>query len=160
MSANRLSGWLCSPYLQLLCRLFLGTIFLYACLDKIVHPDRFAEIVFQYRILPRSLIHPVALILPWVEFICGVLLIAGWWVRSSSLLLSAMLAVFIAALAVNAARGWDVACGCFSATAADTHNPWVLILRDLLFLIPGLLLLFFPSPKIVFSIPFPRRIRR
>ncbi len=134
---------LASRPLQTLARLVLGGIFIYASLDKISQPLEFARIIENYRILPGFLITLPALVLPWVELLCGLLLIAGMWTRSAAWLLSLLLLAFILALAVNAVRGIDVSCGCFSTSAADTENAYVLIFRDLLILIPGLLIVFF-----------------
>ena len=144
---SSLRAMLSSAWLQALCRLVLGGIFIYASLDKIVHPGEFARIIANYAILPDHLVTLPALVLPWLELIAGLFLVAGIWRRSSALWLSLLLLVFILALGVNALRGIDVSCGCFSTSAADTENAWVLILRDLLILIPGLIIVFFGREK-------------
>ncbi|MCK4385442.1 MAG: DoxX family membrane protein [candidate division Zixibacteria bacterium] len=59
----------------LLFRLILGGIFIYASPDKITHPEQFAKIVYNYNILPHSLINIFAIIMPWMELICGFFLI-------------------------------------------------------------------------------------
>ncbi len=140
---SSLRGFLSSSWLQAACRLALGGIFLYASLDKIAHPRPFAEIIANYAILPEWLVTLPALILPWLELLAGLLLIAGVWRRSAAALLSLLLLAFILALGVNAVRGIDVSCGCFSTSAEITENAWGLILRDLLILLPGLLIVFF-----------------
>ncbi len=134
---------LSSAWLQALCRLVLGGIFIYASLDKIAHPREFARIIANYGILPDFLVTLPALVLPWLELIAGLFLVAGVWRRSSALWLSLLLLAFILALGVNAARGLDMSCGCFSTSAADTESAYVLIFRDLLILIPGLVIVFF-----------------
>jgi hypothetical protein len=48
------------------------------------------------------------------------------------------------ALGINAVRGVNVACGCFSTSAEDVHNAWVLVLRDLPMLLGALVMLLFP----------------
>ncbi len=52
--------------------------------------------------------------------------------------------MFITALAVNALRGVNVACGCFSASAEDVSNAWLLVLRDLPMFAAALVLLLAP----------------
>ncbi len=140
---NRLPGFLSSTPLQTLCRLVLGGIFIYAGLAKIAHPHEFAKIIANYAILPDFLVTLPALVLPWLELIAGIFLLIGFWARSSALLLSLLLLVFMAALGFNALRGINVSCGCFSTSASDTENAYVLVFRDLLILIPGLLIVFF-----------------
>ena len=134
---------LSSRPLQILARLILGGIFIYASLDKINHPLEFARIIKNYQILPDFLITLPALVLPWLELFSGLLLIAGIWTRSAAILLSLLLLTFIMALGINAFRGINLSCGCFSTAATDTENAYVLILRDLLILLPGLLIIFF-----------------
>ena len=144
---SSLRGILSSTWLQGLCRLALGGVFIYSSLDKIAHPDEFARIIANYAILPDILVTLPALVLPWLELTAGLLLVAGIWTRSAAGLLSLLLLVFILALGVNALRGIDVNCGCFSTSASDTENAWGLILRDLLILIPGLVIVFFGREK-------------
>jgi uncharacterized membrane protein YphA (DoxX/SURF4 family) len=139
--------FLSSAPLQALCRLALGGIFIYASLDKIAHPREFALIIANYAILPDWLVTLPALVLPWLELVAGLCLVAGLWTRSSALLLSLLLLLFMAALGFNALRGIDLSCGCFSTSAADKEKAWILVLRDLLILIPGLLLVFFHRGK-------------
>jgi uncharacterized membrane protein YphA (DoxX/SURF4 family) len=140
---SSLRGMLSSTWLQGLCRLVLGGIFIYSSLDKIAHPDEFARIIANYAILPDLLVTLPALVLPWLELFAGLLLVAGIWTRSAAALLSLLLLAFILALGVNALRGIDVSCGCFSTSAEIKENAWGLILRDLLILIPGLVIVFF-----------------
>jgi uncharacterized membrane protein YphA (DoxX/SURF4 family) len=144
---NELKRILSSWPLQLLARLALGGIFIYASLDKIAHPLEFAKIIANYRILPDFLVTLPALVLPWLELFAGFCLVAGFWVRSSTLLLALLLLAFIAALGFNAARGIQISCGCFSTSAADAENVYALIFRDLLILVPGLLIIAFHREK-------------
>ena len=48
-------------------RLVLGFLFLYASLDKILLPSKFAEVIYNYRILPVELLNICAIIVPWLE---------------------------------------------------------------------------------------------
>jgi uncharacterized membrane protein YphA (DoxX/SURF4 family) len=146
-SPGSLRSLLSSAWLQTLCRLVLGAIFIYASLDKIAHPAAFAGIIANYAIVPDFLVTLPALALPWLELIAGLCLVAGAWTRSSALWLSLLLLLFILALGVNALRGINMSCGCFSTSATDTENAYVLILRDLLILVPGILILLFGREK-------------
>jgi uncharacterized membrane protein YphA (DoxX/SURF4 family) len=146
-SKGKLKGILSSPPLQVLCRLALGGIFIYASLDKIAHPMEFARIIANYAILPDFLVTLPALVLPWLELLAGLFLVAGLWTRSSALLLSLLLLAFMAALGFNALRGVSLSCGCFSTSAAERESASVLVLRDLLILAPGLLIVFFGREK-------------
>jgi uncharacterized membrane protein YphA (DoxX/SURF4 family) len=122
------------PWLGVLTRLVVGGIFVYASLDKIAHPDAFARIVFNYHMVPASLINLVALILPMVELLAGALLILGVWPRSAGLVLLTLTAVFIVALSVNWMRGVNLECGCFTVSSKAKGAIGSLILRDVLLL--------------------------
>ena len=55
--------------LPLLVRLFVGGVFIYASIDKIMHPHGFAELVNNYHILPPYLVNLMAIFLPWLEMV-------------------------------------------------------------------------------------------
>jgi hypothetical protein len=97
-------------------RLFLGFAFLYASVDKIHHPAAFAEIIYNYRILPECLIPWVAIILPWVELLLGCFLILRIWLPGGSFLSTLLLLIFLGSVAFNMIRGLDIQCGCFSTS--------------------------------------------
>lgn len=144
---NRIAAFLGHYSVQFLCRIILGGLFIYASLDKIARPHDFARIIYDYRLVPDFAVYWIALILPWFEMICGLLLVSGFMVRTTTILLGLLLVVFISALSFNALRGLDISCGCF--TVSDTGQGSLLwyILRDLLFLIPVLILIFFHQEK-------------
>lgn len=137
--ASRLSGWL-----LLVARLFLGGVFLYASMDKILHPRDFAHAIYNYQILPDVLINLSALVLPWLELLLGLCLVTKMWLPGAVLWSNGLLWAFFLALLFNQYRGLDVHCGCFS-TRSDAATPpptaWYL-LRDLIFLLAGGYLMF------------------
>jgi uncharacterized membrane protein YphA (DoxX/SURF4 family) len=133
--------------LQVLARLVLGGIFIYASLDKIAQPLQFARIIENYKILPLSLVTLPALILPWLELFAGICLVSGICVRSAAMLLTFLLFLFILALGFNAFRGINMSCGCFSTSIGDSENIYILIARDLFIMIPGWLIIFFDRDK-------------
>ena len=67
--------------LFLLVRLALGVVFVAASIAKIANPSAFAELVADYQILPKILVNPVAVFLPWMELLIGFLLITGLWLQ-------------------------------------------------------------------------------
>jgi uncharacterized membrane protein YphA (DoxX/SURF4 family) len=118
----------------LLLRLVLGVVFIYAAADKILRPAEFARAVANYQILPSILINPAALLLPWVEAVCGLALLSGRLIRGSAAIISTMLIIFIAALAAALWRGLDISCGCFSLKPEQASDLYMAIARDLLLL--------------------------
>jgi uncharacterized membrane protein YphA (DoxX/SURF4 family) len=122
----------------------LGGIFVYASSSKLVDPRPFVTIIWNYRLLPPGAVNAVAIFLPWLELLVGIGLIVGWKRHAAAAWATALLVVFTVALLVNAVRGLDVACGCFSTSSEDTSNAWLLALRDLPMLAAAAWLWLFP----------------
>ncbi|WP_027722796.1 MauE/DoxX family redox-associated membrane protein [Maridesulfovibrio zosterae] len=120
-------------------RIILGLVFIFASIDKIIDPVAFAGIIKNYQILPQMMIGPVAMLLPWLEFVCGAMLVCNVLTDISASILIIMLLVFIAALLSTIYRGIDVACGCFSTDAAQISNMAETIGRDVVLLIAAAL---------------------
>ncbi len=131
----------------LISRLILGALFVFASIDKIIHPLAFAQVIHYYRLTPPDLINLLALIFPWMELVAGLLLIAGYRVKSSSLVINILLVFFIVVLAITALRGINVACGCFSTSTAVKSNLVVRIIEDIGMLLLGLHILLFYKRK-------------
>jgi uncharacterized membrane protein YphA (DoxX/SURF4 family) len=122
-------------------RAALGLIFIWASIDKILHPSAFGEIIYAYQILPDPLISATAIALPWIELVLGTLLVLGFWLPGAIVLTNLLLVTFLAALIYNMIRGLDVDCGCFSTGGRGGGAMWSYLLRDLLFLVVSGLLL-------------------
>lgn len=130
MNRNDLAAWLALP-----ARWYLGGLFVLASLHKIAVPHDFAIDVATYGILPLALVNPVAIVLPWVELVAGLMLLLGARVRAAALLVAAMVAVFLAALVIALARGLDMSCGCFASQGAESDPiSWLTVVRDLAWL--------------------------
>ncbi|MEJ2658259.1 MAG: MauE/DoxX family redox-associated membrane protein [Desulfobacterales bacterium] len=130
MTINRKS---ISRFIYLGARLILGAVFIYASYDKLFHPKAFADILYNYQILPDSLINITALILPWLELLIGVFLIIGFWMPGTVIWCNLLLVAYIGALSFNLARGLDIQCGCFS-TAGRSSISIGTVLWDFVFL--------------------------
>jgi len=123
-------------------RLFLGGVFIYASFDKLLHPAAFSEAVYNYQILPDVFINLTAIILPWLELIMGIMLVIGVWMPGVVVMSNFLLTAFMWSLIFNMARGLDIYCGCFSASATQSSIDIWIVLRDASFLILSLYLLF------------------
>lgn len=130
------------PWITVRAQIALGAVFIVAALPKIADPPGFAKAIWNYQLFPAWSVHPTALVLPWLELLCGLALCLGLWTRAAAAWLGALLLAFLVALSINLARRHPVDCGCFStqATARSVDERvadmrWA-ILRDL-----GLLLL-------------------
>jgi len=114
-----LLAWRGHAALALLARLYLGFVFIYACLHKIADPAAFALDVATYQLLPLWAINIFALVMPWLELLAGGMLVLGLRTRAAALLVAGMMVAFMLALAWALARGLDMSCGCFAASGGD-----------------------------------------
>jgi len=114
-------------------------MFIYASVDKILHPASFTEAVYNYKILPDALINLTAIILPWLELLQGIFLILGIRLPGAALLCNLLLVTFFVALVFNLARGLDIHCGCFTTSQEATLNLCMCLymIRDGIFLLLG-----------------------
>jgi putative oxidoreductase len=104
--------------LNLALRLLLGGLFVFSGLTKIIEPAAFATDVGNYRLLPHATIHLLAITLPWVELLAGLMLALGIWTRASAMVISVLMIVFTIAVSQALARGLDIKCGCFGTATA------------------------------------------
>ena len=119
-----------SEYLSFLLRYYLGFLFITVGVSKISHPSGFAETLASYQIIPYWSVNFVAIALPWIELVCGVLLIIGLRTRAVTIIISILLITFATGILINLMRGSPIYCGCFSN--AEDRISWWDIPRDLL----------------------------
>ncbi len=115
-------------------RFLIGAVFIWSGIIKIIDPLLFAQDVANYRIFPQSLSFLIALILPWIEVSCGLLLVLGIWSRAAALMISGLLGAFLILLVITLFRGIDVTCGCFGALSHTVDYRLLLLDSGLLFL--------------------------
>jgi putative oxidoreductase len=129
---NRWLDWRGHRWLGLLARLYLGAIFLVACIHKILHPESFAIDVATYQFLPQSTVNSFSLSVAWIELAVGLMLVLGIRARAASLLVSCLMLCFMIALGWAIGKGLDMSCGCFASQSAKEQDPisWRTLLRD------------------------------
>lgn len=120
-----------NPITELLLRVAVGGLFIYAGAIKLADPAAFAVDIRHYRILPHLPVVALAVYLPWLEILAGVCVVSGKQFRGALLLLGAMMVAFTGALISAWVRGLDISCGCFGIANATANYPgW--LMRDAL----------------------------
>lgn len=134
-------------YIALAARLYLAWVFISACLHKIAMPEAFAIDIATYQFLPQVFINPLAIILPYVEFGTGVLLITGTKARAAALMVCGMMVMFMIALSHALVHDLSISCGCFASNAAAGSDPisWLTMLRDSAWLLLALYVVIFDT---------------
>ena len=134
---------LTSEYLALAFRLYIGAIFIYASMNKINYAAEFSETIASYQLVPFWAVNLLAVMMPWAELICGILLITGIKSKSATAVLGIMLTIFSAAIFFSLLRNIPIGCGCFSSV--EEPMSWTTLLRDVVWLAMSVHIYFFDS---------------
>jgi uncharacterized membrane protein YphA (DoxX/SURF4 family) len=111
-------------------RVCVGLVFILAAAQKTRHWRIFSGVVANYRLLPDALVAPMAMLLPPVEMLIGVLLLSGQARPSGALSAIVMLGLFAVAMAINLRRGRSqIDCGCGHAILKQNLR-WLLVGRN------------------------------
>lgn len=92
-------------------RCIIGGLFAYSGVIKLMDVERFTVIIAGFGLLPRELLHPVAILLPLTELFSGLGLIFA--IRGCLTVVALMLVLFMAVLGWGIHLGLDIDCGCF-----------------------------------------------
>ncbi len=106
-------------YLYHGCRWGLGLLFCYAGITKLLAPKIFSTVIEAYGLLPDFLVFPTAVILPMLELLGGLALLAD--VKGSLGLILVMATLFVGILSYGLWLGLDIDCGCFGSEGLEIH---------------------------------------
>ncbi|MBI5583135.1 MAG: DoxX family membrane protein [Deltaproteobacteria bacterium] len=129
------------PLLALAFRLYLGGLFIYASLNKINYTAEFAETIASYQLVPYWGVNLMAVILPWIELISGILLVIGIRTRTVAAVVGFLLLLFTFGIVYNLILGSEISCGCFESLE-DPISLWT-VFRDLLWFAMAVHVFFF-----------------
>lgn len=134
-----------NEYLLLVFRIIIACVFILASIQKIMYPASFANSIINYRLVPDLLINILAVILPWLELICGILLLIGHQVKETILIINILLVSFLILIFIALLRGLDISCGCFGANSEMVGIRK--IIENSILLLGGILLQIYNSKK-------------
>ncbi len=101
-----------------LARWVIAAVFLYAGLRKIGDPALLAGQIRNYHLAPWWLVHPMAIVLPWLEICAAGLAATGIWIVESIGILTALSLVFLGAIGWALYWELEIQCGCFGKDGA------------------------------------------
>lgn len=128
--------------IYLILRWLVAIIFIFAGITKALNPETFARDIDNYRMLPYLLATIMAIILPWLEILCGIFLITRKWEKGAAVTLFVLTSMFLIAMSTAIVRGLDITCGCFAMTAEGTKVGYSRLFQDLILFVIILLLNF------------------
>jgi uncharacterized membrane protein YphA (DoxX/SURF4 family) len=143
-------------------RLGLAAVFLVSGVLKAIDPDATYVAVRAYDLLPKLGVALVAGVLPWLEIVIGLLLLAGIATRAVAVVSAVLLLGLMAGVAQARARGLSIDCGCFGGGGAvdpEQTTYGLELLRDAGFLLMAGWLVVRPRTRAVLSLPSRRRER-
>ena len=124
--------------LSLLARFFVGAIYAYAGIIKLIEPlENFRGNVAEYTIIPYAMVQPIALILPWIECVFGFFLLSGYLTRLSGLILSFISLGFFSLIGLSFLLHGTLpaSCGCFGQGGIHLSTSQVIFLDAFNFLL-------------------------
>ncbi|MDP3980864.1 MAG: MauE/DoxX family redox-associated membrane protein [Chlamydiota bacterium] len=131
-------------YVWFIARIAVGVMMAYPGFSKLMEPvENFVAIINNYGVVPHVLILPIAYVLPWIEWICGCLLIFGYMTHRMAIALAVLCFGFVMLIASALVTGVspDIDCGCFGESGGH-FNLWQVLIFDSVYLLI-LLRLFF-----------------
>jgi putative oxidoreductase len=121
-------------WVAIILRWGIAGLFIYAGFSKILDPTSFVKAIDNYQILPYFWVTIAAIILPWIEVLCGVFLIFSKFRLGAAFILFGLSVIFFIAIASAVIRGLDISCGCFSSSGEATKLGLTRLFQEFLFL--------------------------
>ena len=135
-------------------RIFIGCMFVFSGYFKAVDLESFESLIRMYDIVPDFLAVYPAIVIPYIELITGLLLIAGYKIRAVSFILFCFMGMFSIFISINIWRGNNFDCGCFELSrlgiGISEDLSIKLVIRDVIFML--IFYVFFMAKKNYFSL--------
>jgi uncharacterized membrane protein YphA (DoxX/SURF4 family) len=116
------------PAIADLADMALAAIFAASGAMKLADLDLFESALANYRLVPRMIEKPIAILMPILECACAAAVLLPVTRRAGALGILALLAIFTGAIAINLARGRvNIDCGCFGPALRQELSAWMLL---------------------------------
>jgi uncharacterized membrane protein YphA (DoxX/SURF4 family) len=116
------------PAIADLAGMALAAIFAASGAMKLADLDLFESALANYRLVPRMVEKPIAILMPILECACAAAVLLPVTRRAGAVGILALLGVFTGAIAINLARGrTDIDCGCFGPALRQELSAWMLL---------------------------------
>ncbi|RFB32614.1 MauE/DoxX family redox-associated membrane protein [Priestia megaterium] len=125
-----------------LCLICISIFMMYSGINKIVNIYQFINTLDYYKHIPSSLHFIIGYSIPIIEILIGLLI---WFKNLRNIIVLfyiLIIVLFIIILVIHYGSYMPEGCGCFGAGRGETIN-YILIGRDFLLTIPGILFILF-----------------
>ena len=150
------SGCICHKYFSnnmymKIIRIIFGLFFILSGIVKLIDLQSFRDSVVLFDILPQYLVDFVTVIIPSIEFVCGLLLVVNIFKKGALSFLITLMGIFIVAIGINLLRGESFECGCLGPFQLIDEISWLSVLVNLGIVVTLMLLYLREEPKINFA---------
>ena len=104
---------LTNKYFLFATKIIVGLIFVISGVIKISNPQEFIETVNNFKMLPPATVNLFVIIIPWVEFASGLLLMFNIFPKETAAIITGLVIIFTIAIVVAMIRSLTFSCGCF-----------------------------------------------
>jgi uncharacterized membrane protein YphA (DoxX/SURF4 family) len=100
----------------------LGVVLLWAGAVKVYDPRSFLATLDLYNLFPLALAKFLAMMVPWVEVVVGLVLLSTIRHRGAAILATVLGVAFVLAQSWALYHGLKIPCGCFGSTAQNVDG--------------------------------------
>ncbi|HET55350.1 MAG TPA: DoxX family membrane protein [Ignavibacteria bacterium] len=105
--------YITNTYVLWVAKVFIGLIFVLSGIEKIADPSGFSDAIANYKLMPNFIINFFAISIPWIELVCGILLIFNQNIKENAFIYISLMSIFTIMVLIAVLRGLDIDCGCF-----------------------------------------------
>jgi putative oxidoreductase len=121
---------------KLVLRWFLGVLLIWASISKLANLQDFYGSLLAYKLpLPDFFLRGTAMCLPWLELLCGLMLLAKIQIRAALTWAIILFSIFVLATGLAWGRGLDISCGCLdlSLLGLGSESELVKVMKSVSF---------------------------
>jgi len=105
--------YITNTYVLWIAKVFIGLIFVLSGIEKIADPAGFSDAIANYKLMPNFIINFFAISIPWIELVCGILIIFNQNIKENAFIYLSLMSIFTIMVLIAVLRGLDIDCGCF-----------------------------------------------
>lgn len=134
-------------YLPFLPRLIVGLFLVISAMAKLrSDATLFVAMILALDVVPRTLAHPIAKLLPWAELVVGATILLGVQSTFSAAAAFVLIAILTSAIVLALSKGKRVFCACLGFTATQVaQSQWTMVYRNLVLLCGCLVMVRYPG---------------
>ncbi len=99
-------------------RVLIALLFIITGAGKIAEPLQFSVAIMKYQIFGLVFANLIAIYIPWLELIVGILLLFGIYIKENVLFIDIMLLLFNVLIITAIIMGLNIDCGCYGSSGA------------------------------------------